>query len=104
MTIGGTALGASLVWPPIPLSALKKVGEEILRGAKEKAERKGVTDVESELVEGDPAEVILQAIEKDRADMVIMGMRGLGEVAGMLLGSVSYKVNHLAPCTCVTVR
>ena len=36
--------------------------------------------------------------------MVFLGSRGLGDAKGLLLGSVSHKVMHLAPCTCVAVK
>ena len=36
--------------------------------------------------------------------LAIMGSRGLGKVADMLMGSVSHKVSHLSKCTCVTVK
>ena len=35
---------------------------------------------------------------------VVVGSRGLSEIRGLLLGSVSHKVCQLAPCTCVTVK
>ena len=36
--------------------------------------------------------------------MIFLGSRGLGDVGGLLMGSVSHKVMHLAPCTCVAVK
>jgi nucleotide-binding universal stress UspA family protein len=33
-----------------------------------------------------------------------MGRRGLGDAAGLLLGSVSHKVVYLAECPCLTVK
>ena len=103
-TAGSLAMGSALALPTIPETVLKKVGEGILARAKETAAQREITEVETELLDGDPAHCILEAVEQDRADLIVMGMRGLGEVAGMLVGSVSYKVNHLAPCTCITVR
>ena len=36
--------------------------------------------------------------------MVVMGSRGLGNLEGLVLGSVSHKVAASAPCNVVTVR
>ena len=54
--------------------------------------------------QGDPAKCILAAIDEESADFVVMGSRGLSDLKGLLMGSVSHKVSHLAPCTCVTVK
>ena len=98
------AMGSILVLPTIPEAVMKKVGEAILARATETAARYGIAKVETELLDGDPTNLILETAERDRTQAIIMGMRGLGEVAGILMGSVSYKVNHVAPCTCITVR
>lgn len=57
--------------------------------------------VESVVDEGRPAEVVLQAAKG--ADMVVVGSRGRGGFAGLLLGSVSSQVAHHAPCPVVIV-
>jgi len=38
------------------------------------------------------------------ADMIVMGSRGVSDLKGLVMGSVSHKVMQLAPCTCVSVR
>ena len=53
---------------------------------------------------GDPASRILETAAAEQADMIVMGSRGLGGLKGLLVGSVSNKVNHLAKCTCVCVK
>ena len=98
------AAGMYGLWPTISDGVLDKVGEELLAGAARLATTRGVGEIDSVLLDGDPARAILKTAEEDRADMIVMGMRGVGELEGLLLGSVSYKVNHLAPCACITVR
>ena len=46
---------------------------------------------------------ILDAAHNSQARFIIMGKRGLGRLAGLLIGSVSQKVSALADCTCITV-
>jgi len=45
-----------------------------------------------EIREGDPAEEILRLAEDRRAELVVVGSRGLGAITGALLGSVSKAV------------
>ena len=50
------------------------------------------------VVRGDPAEGILQIAESERADLIVMGRRGLGRLRGVLVGSVSERVSRHAEC------
>jgi nucleotide-binding universal stress UspA family protein len=54
------------------------------------------------VVEGTPAEVLLQAA-KD-ADLLVVGNRGHGAFADALIGSVSVRCLHHATCPVVIVR
>ena len=54
--------------------------------------------------EGDPAGRILDTAKNGGADLIVLGSRGLTDVASLLLGSVSHKVLHLAPCACLMVK
>ena len=52
----------------------------------------------------DVAKEILRAARGFDADAIVLGSRGLGEFAGLLLGSVAHKVIQLAACPVVVVR
>lgn len=58
--------------------------------------------VESELMHGQPEIVLID--ESKTADMVVVGSRGRGGFAGLLLGSVSQRVVHHAQCPVVVIR
>lgn len=58
----------------------------------------------SELIEGPPAESIIEVARTRKSDVIIMGSRGLGRLAGALLGSTSQKVVSHAPCPVLIVR
>lgn len=49
-----------------------------------------------ELAEGEVAETLVQYAEREQCDMIVMGTRGMGTVANLVLGSVATKVIHLA--------
>lgn len=54
--------------------------------------------------EGDPTAEIIAAANDNKADVIVMGRRGIGALRGLLIGSVSHKVMQLADATCVTVQ
>ena len=96
----GSAFQDSAVSPRL----LVDIGQHIIDGAKVQAERKGLDNVEARLESGDPADSILSCIEDENIDCVVMGSRGLSNLKGLFLGSVSHKVANHAPCTCITVK
>ena len=86
------------------LAALKTIGNQILKTAYDKAKRRGAEHVQTSVLEGDPAEMIIRFAKEGRFDMIVIGSHGLGNFQGLMLGSVSGKVCHTANQTCVTVR
>jgi len=53
---------------------------------------------------GSPAEVIVATAEEQKADLIVMGARGLGPIKERLLGSVSHRILTLAPCARLIVN
>ena len=70
--------------------------------AKEARDEGGDPDIETRVVEGPPATVLLAAARV--ADLLVVGSRGLGGFSELLLGSVSHQCAHHAPCPVVIVR
>jgi nucleotide-binding universal stress UspA family protein len=66
------------------------------------AELQPVVTCEGRAIEGQPAAVLLK--EAEQADMIVVGSRGRGGFANLLLGSVTQQVVHHAPCPVVVVR
>jgi len=60
--------------------------------------------VRAKLLRGLPAEVIARSAKRERADLLVMGSRGVTEFQPMLLGSVSRKVLLQAPCPVLLVK
>ncbi len=76
--------------------------EEILEKAKERIG--DFADVETEAIEGAPAEVILSAADVHKADLIVLGTRGISGIAALLLGSEALKVASHAKCPVMLVR
>ncbi len=60
--------------------------------------------IHTEVIEGTPAESIIEVSLTRGSDLIVMGSRGLGTLGGLLLGSNSQKVVSLAHCPVLVVR
>lgn len=74
----------------------RKYAENLLADAVIKLGAPGVT-VDSQLLFGAPAEAIAEAAAQPDVDLVVVGSRGRGAVARVLLGSVSDRLVHISP-------
>jgi len=89
--------------PAMPLLQ-ESLGALILDEAEVMAKRKKVTQVARVVDHGDAAVQILKQSRKAKADLIVMGTRGLSSFRGLLIGSVSNKVIHDSKCAVLTVK
>ena len=80
------------------------IAKRLMSSAEGKLRDKQLKSMETILQTGDPASAILDLAESRGVDAIVIGSRGLGEISGLLMGSVSHKVNQLANCICITVK
>jgi nucleotide-binding universal stress UspA family protein len=79
-------------------------GQAIVAAGRASAATKGAHHVKTEVLTGDPAERLLEYAREQTVDLVVVGRRGVGQIRGLLMGSVSWKVKSLAECPVLTVR
>jgi nucleotide-binding universal stress UspA family protein len=83
--------------------ALEGIGDRILAKADALARARGAVKVETMSSAGDPVEALIKVAKDVHADALVVGRRGLGQLKGLLLGSVSQKLASLAPCKVIIV-
>lgn len=75
----------------------------VLDAAAADAKGQGI-EVQTHPVEGDPADAILNVAEEAKADLIVVGNKGMTGARRYLLGSVPNNVSHHAPCSVLIVR
>jgi nucleotide-binding universal stress UspA family protein len=83
------------------LDAERQWGEKVLKDAAGHAAQFGI-EAETELVRGEPASEICRIAQERGARMIVVGTHGWGAVRSLLLGSVTLRVLHHAPCAVLT--
>ena len=79
------------------------LSQELLDKVIQELSQEGVK-TEREVLEGPTTEAILRVAEVRKAELIILGARGLGSLKGLLLGSVTHKVIQHARCPVLVVR
>jgi nucleotide-binding universal stress UspA family protein len=90
--------------PPVDQSVqetFEEVAEKVAEAAAGRVRAAGV-EAEATVRQGQAAEVLVEVAAN--AEMLIVGSRGHGGFAGLLLGSVSAQCAHHTPCPLVIVR
>ncbi|OGW26172.1 MAG: hypothetical protein A2X59_05150 [Nitrospirae bacterium GWC2_42_7] len=83
--------------------ALDQKAQAILDHYKNALEKKGVTGVKTVIRKGHPADEILKAADKEKADMIILGSRGK-RTTHLFMGSVSREVANRAGIPVLLVK
>lgn len=73
---------------------LRSAANRIVERAAVLATEAGAPKVDTAVLEGDPAAMLAAEAADLGADLVVMGCRGLSNVPGMMLGSVSHRMLH----------
>lgn len=98
------AVGGHYIRAELPREVRIDIAEKILAQARAQAEAQGVREVQAEWREGPTTNGILDYARENDADMIVMGSRGLSDVRGLMVGSISHKVAQLHPGSVLTVR
>ena len=91
------------VMPFLKYPELKEAGRRLVEESVQKLSKAGFT-AEPVCQLGKPAEEIMKVASKHRADLIVMGAKGLGAIARFLLGSVSTRVVQHSSCSVLVVR
>jgi nucleotide-binding universal stress UspA family protein len=96
----------SMVRPDIPENlddAMRGYATNVVENAKKFATDHGSRQVRGFVKSGPPARTIVTFAKDKNATLIVLGSRGLGDVEGYLLGSVSHKVTSLSHCPTLVV-
>jgi nucleotide-binding universal stress UspA family protein len=77
--------------------------DAILADSAREAEGQGVK-VRTHARQGEPADVILDVADDQKADLIVVGNKGMTGAKRFLLGSVPNKVSHHAPSSVLIIR
>lgn len=88
--------GAAAVRDELIGAAAEVSGEEsskrVLAKAAERADTRGAVDLETVSIEGAPAASLLDEADRQGADLIVIGNRGLNTLTGRVLGSIPEAV------------
>ena len=118
--ITGASVDVVSAYEPVPQERIRNEAQEVpgdvaygvgpredvhalLDGAVARAAERGV-EAKTHSREGDPADAILDVAEEVKADLIVVGNKGMTGARRFLLGSVPNKISHHAPCGVYIVR
>jgi nucleotide-binding universal stress UspA family protein len=81
----------------------KEKTQEALDKTLEVFEKRGIK-AEGVIKVGNPAQEVVDYAREGKFSQIVIGSRGMGSLKGIVLGSVSSKVIHLADCPVTVVK
>ena len=87
-----------------PQYLIDEMSKAVLSEARDYARQQGFKNFGAIVREGQPARTIANYAKNNNIDLIVMGRRGLGDIEGTLLGSVSHKVASLTDCMVTLVK
>ncbi|KAM3707727.1 hypothetical protein ACJW31_02G045100 [Castanea mollissima] len=83
---------------------LKRSAAGTIQKAKEICSSKSIEDVSTEVSQGDPRNVLCEAVDKHRASILVLGSHGYGAIKRAVLGSVSDYCAHHCRCNVIIIK
>jgi nucleotide-binding universal stress UspA family protein len=83
---------------------MENKAEEILSEAKQLLEKENVEYSASSILGSNPARALQSIAKQENFDLIVVGNRGLGSAASLLIGSVSQQVVVGAECNVLVVK
>jgi nucleotide-binding universal stress UspA family protein len=96
-----TILGQPYREKEIPI--IKRRSQQLIDPYIERLQKHGIA-VEQRLMEEPAGTAITDIATIEKCNLIIMGSRGLTNLAGLLVGSVTNRVLHTAPCSVLVVK
>ena len=85
------------------MTGQKLAADKLLRDTEAKLEEPGI-EIEHAVAGGPPAEALAMEAKRRAVDLIVIGSRGRGSVARVLLGSVSDRLAHICERPILIVR
>lgn len=85
------------------ISAIRDETEEIVRPYLDLLTEAGIHHIER-LMEGPAGVMIPEVAGNEKCDLIVLGSRGLSNLQGLIIGSVTHRVLHTAKCPVLVVK
>ena len=85
------------------ISAIRDEAEEITKPFLDMLTEAGIHHIER-IMEGPAGAMIPEVAKTEKCDLIILGSRGLSNLQGLIIGSVTHRVLHTAHCPVLVIK